>query len=139
VAGVGAALAHAYLHPASEVPTVGASGAISGVLGAYLVLFPFARVATLVPIVFFFVHVVEVPAVLYLGIWLMLQVVSGTLAMAAGAAGGVGLVGARRRLRAGRGPGPAGPSPMELPAPMAGGVGAVVNDRLRQGEIHGHR
>jgi membrane associated rhomboid family serine protease len=46
-------------------------------------------VLTLVPIVFFFVHVVEVPAVLYLGIWLMLQVVSGTPAMAAGAAGGV--------------------------------------------------
>jgi membrane associated rhomboid family serine protease len=89
VAGVGAALAHAYLHPASEVPTVGASGAISGVLGAYLMLFPFARVLTLVPIVFFFVHVVEVPAALYLGLWLVLQFVSGTLAMASGDAGGV--------------------------------------------------
>ena len=89
VAGVGAALAHAYLHPASEVPTVGASGAISGVLGAYLMLFPFARVLTLVPIVFFFVHVVEVPAALYLGLWLVMQLVSGTLAMASGDAGGV--------------------------------------------------
>ena len=52
-------------------------------------LFLFARVLTLVPIVFFFVRVIEVPAMLYLGIWLLLQLVSGMLALAAGEAGGV--------------------------------------------------
>ena len=90
LAGFGAALAHAYLNPASSVPTVGASGAISGVLGAYLVMFPFSRVLTLVPIVFIFVQVVEVPAVLYLGFWLLMQLVSGTVALTiASDAGGV--------------------------------------------------
>jgi membrane associated rhomboid family serine protease len=88
--GFGAALAHAYLNPTSDMPTVGASGAISGVLGAYLVMFPFARVLTLVPIVFIFVQVVEVPAVIYLGFWLLMQLVSGTVTLTiAGDAGGV--------------------------------------------------
>ena len=82
LAGVGAALSHAHLHPDSAVPTVGASGAISGVLGAYLILFPHARVLTLVPIVFIFVQVVEVPAVIYLAFWFLMQLVSGTLALA---------------------------------------------------------
>jgi membrane associated rhomboid family serine protease len=89
-AGLGAALCHAYLHPESTIPTVGASGAISGVLGGYLLLFPHARVLTLVPIVFIFVQIVEVPAVLYLGFWFLMQLVAGTLAFAlADAAGGV--------------------------------------------------
>jgi rhomboid family protein len=90
LAGIGAALAHAYLHPGSVVPTVGASGAISGVLGGYLVLFPHARVLTLIPLVFIFFHVVELPAVLYLGVWFLMQLVSGALGMAlADEAGGV--------------------------------------------------
>ncbi len=89
VAGMAAGLAQAYLYPDSTVPTVGASGAISGVLGAYLVLFPRARVLTLVPFLFFF-PVVELPAVLYLGFWFLMQLVSGALALAlAGEAGGV--------------------------------------------------
>jgi membrane associated rhomboid family serine protease len=88
--GVGAGLAHAYLNPASTVPTVGASGAISGVLGGYLVLFPHARVLALVPLLFFFFEIVELPAVLYLGFWFLMQFLSGTLALAvAGEAGGV--------------------------------------------------
>jgi membrane associated rhomboid family serine protease len=90
VTGLGAALSHAYLHPESTVPTLGASGAISGVLGGYLLLFPHARVLTLVPIVFIFVQIVEVPAVLYLGFWFLIQLVAGTLAFAlADGAGGV--------------------------------------------------
>jgi len=90
LAGLGAALVHAYLHPESTVPTVGASGAISGVLGGYLLLFPHARVLTLVPIVFIFVQIVEVPAVIYLGFWFLMQLVAGTLAVAlADGAGGV--------------------------------------------------
>jgi rhomboid family protein len=90
VAGVGAALAHAYLSPDSPIPTVGASGAISGVLGAYLLLFPHARVLTLIPLLFFYFHVVELPAVLYLGLWFLMQLLSGTIAFALpGPAGGV--------------------------------------------------
>jgi membrane associated rhomboid family serine protease len=88
--GVGAGLAHAYLHPESAIPTVGASGAISGVLGAYLVLFPRARVFTLIPLVFIFFHVVELPAMLYLGIWFLMQLLSGVLGYTlAGEEGGV--------------------------------------------------
>jgi len=87
--GVAAGLTQAYLYPHSALPTVGASGAISGVLGAYLVLFPHARVLTLVPFVLFF-PVVELPAVLYLGFWFLMQLTSGTLALTiAGDAGGV--------------------------------------------------
>ena len=75
--GLGAGLAHAYLHPDSIIPTVGASGAISGVLGGYLVLLPHARVITLVPLFFFFFDIVELPAVLYLGFWFLMQFASG--------------------------------------------------------------
>jgi membrane associated rhomboid family serine protease len=88
--GIGASLAHAHLHPDSLVPTIGASGAISGVLGGFFVLFPHARVVTLVPLVFVFFHVVELPAVLYLGFWFLMQFLSGALAfVVAGEAGGV--------------------------------------------------
>jgi membrane associated rhomboid family serine protease len=62
------------------MPTVGASGAIAGVLGAYLFLFPSARIIALVP-VFFFPFFFEVPAVVYLGFWFLSQVLGGTLSM----------------------------------------------------------
>ena len=89
VCGVSASLAQAYLHPDSLVPTVGASGAISGVLGAYLVLFPYARVLTLVPLLLFF-PLIEVPAVIYLGLWFLMQLMNGTVALALmGEPGGV--------------------------------------------------
>jgi membrane associated rhomboid family serine protease len=90
--GASASLAHAFLHPASAIPTVGASGAISGVLGAFVILFPRARVLTLIPLVFLFFYVVELPAALYLGLWFLMQLVSGTLALAlAGDAGAGGV------------------------------------------------
>jgi membrane associated rhomboid family serine protease len=78
--GVVASLSHVALNASSIVPTVGASGAIAGVLGAYFVLFPGARVVTIIPI-FFFIQIVEVPAFLFLGIWFLLQFMSGGAAL----------------------------------------------------------
>lgn len=75
VCGILAGLCHVYFAPLSRAPLVGASGAISGVLGAYLVLFPRARIMTLVPIIIF-IRVMAVPAVIFLLIWIGLQVVS---------------------------------------------------------------
>lgn len=88
VGGVVSALLHTALNVQSPVPTVGASGAIACVLGAYAVLFPRARVVTLVPIFFFF-QVVALPALLVLGFWFVVQFFSGTLALGVGASGGV--------------------------------------------------
>lgn len=64
----------------SMVPNVGASGAIAGVLGAYFLLFPRARILTLVPLFFFF-PVVEIPAFFFLGIWFLIQFLSGAAAI----------------------------------------------------------
>ncbi|HYC58675.1 MAG TPA: rhomboid family intramembrane serine protease [Thermoanaerobaculia bacterium] len=74
--GFVATFAHAFFSPGSRVPAIGASGAIAGVLGAYLVLFPHARVLTLIPI-FIFITLRELPAVLILGLWFVLQLFSG--------------------------------------------------------------
>ncbi|HLB25641.1 MAG TPA: rhomboid family intramembrane serine protease [Nitrospirota bacterium] len=74
--GVAAALAHSLSHPGSLLPMIGASGAVSGVLGAYIVLFPRAGVWTF----FFFLvfwQVIKVPAVLIIGWWIILQVING--------------------------------------------------------------
>jgi membrane associated rhomboid family serine protease len=79
--GTLAGLVHIFIYPDSQLPTVGASGAIAVILGAYLVLYPKARVVTLVPIIFFF-SFVEIPAVVYLGFWFLSQLFSGTLALA---------------------------------------------------------
>ena len=78
--GILAGVAHIAFNPSSAVPTIGASGAVAGVLGAYLVSYPFAKVLTLVP--FFFFFVVEVPAVLLLGFWFLVQFINGTAAFA---------------------------------------------------------
>ena len=78
--GVAAGLTHCAANPASSMPTVGASGAIAGVLGAYFILFPTARIITLVPLLFFPLFV-EVPAVFYLGLWFLSQLFSGTLSI----------------------------------------------------------
>ncbi|MCB9831376.1 MAG: rhomboid family intramembrane serine protease [Planctomycetes bacterium] len=74
VCGVGATLAHVFSVPASMTPLVGASGAISGVLGAYLVLYPKARVLALVPIPPLFLTTLYLPAGIFLAIWFVLQI-----------------------------------------------------------------
>jgi membrane associated rhomboid family serine protease len=76
LAGLGAAFAQVAIDPSSMVPMVGASGAIAGVLGAYMRLFPRARVVTLIPILFFFL-VREIPAFWFILIWFGLQVLLG--------------------------------------------------------------
>ncbi|MDX1780631.1 MAG: rhomboid family intramembrane serine protease [Thalassovita sp.] len=75
--GLAAALIHVLAAPWSPVPTVGASGAIAGVMGGYLLLYPKARVDILL-IFLFFVHIVSVPAWVMLGVWFLLQLLSGT-------------------------------------------------------------
>jgi hypothetical protein len=83
-----AGFAQALTNPGSTVPMVGASGAIAAVMGAYFVLFPRARVLSLV-VWGFWVDVIAIPAVSYLAIWFLMQLVSGTFALAAAASGGV--------------------------------------------------
>jgi len=73
--GLAAHAAHIYFNPASQVPTVGASGAISAVLGAYLVMFPQSRVRVLSLI--FIITTFKVPAILFLGFWIFQQLISG--------------------------------------------------------------
>jgi len=75
VTGVAAALAHVLANPASTMPMVGASGAISAIMGAYVVLYPRARIHTLF-FFLFFIRVIPLPAWLMLGYWLLIQVVS---------------------------------------------------------------
>lgn len=85
--GLGAALTHVFLSPLADVPVVGASGAIAGVLGAYLLLYPRSRVLTLVP--FFFFYLVEIPALVFLGLWFVIQFLSGLLTVGTEASAGV--------------------------------------------------
>ena len=86
--GVAASAAHYLAGPTSMIPTIGASGAIAGVMGAYLFLYPRARVLTLVPLVVI-LQVLSVPAPLFLGFWFLMQFYQGAVAAASGAAGGV--------------------------------------------------
>jgi membrane associated rhomboid family serine protease len=74
--GVGAAMAQLYANPLSQLPMVGASGAIAGILGSYFVLNPGAKVLTAVWI-FFFIRLVEIPAFFFLGLWFFMQMVNG--------------------------------------------------------------
>ncbi len=89
VGGVVAVLVQTYVSPFSRTPMIGASGAIAAVAGAYFVFYPTARVLTLVPLIFSF-RVVRVPAVCYLLLWSLLQLLSG---MSALSPAGQGLVG----------------------------------------------
>jgi membrane associated rhomboid family serine protease len=86
--GVAAACAQYLADPKSAVPMVGASGAISGALGAYLVLFPSARVWTMVT-VGFFIRFIPVPAVIVLGFWIVVQLLNGVFTFGSGEHGGV--------------------------------------------------
>jgi len=80
--GILAGAAHVYFNPQSVVPTIGASGAIAGVMGAYFVLYPRAKVITLIPILFYPLFV-ELPAYVFLGVWFAAQLLSGTASMVA--------------------------------------------------------
>jgi membrane associated rhomboid family serine protease len=83
ICGIGAAVVHTIFNWGSDVPTVGASGAISGVMGAFIVLFPRARVATLIPALFLF-FTIRIPAFLMLGYWFFLQIFSGLATLGVG-------------------------------------------------------
>lgn len=78
--GIGAGLAQVLINPASQIPLIGASGAIAGVLGAYIVLFPHGRIRTLV-FAGFFVTTILVPAWVMIGLWFVLQLVSGVTSL----------------------------------------------------------
>ena len=84
--GIAAALGHVAAEPSSVLPTIGASGAIAGVMGAYFVLYPKSRIVTLVPLVFFF-QIIEVPAIFFLGIWFVMQFLSGVGSIASATSG----------------------------------------------------
>jgi membrane associated rhomboid family serine protease len=89
--GLGAAVIQSlvsFLTGAVHVPMVGASGAISGVLGAYLYLFPHARILALVPI-FFFLTFMELPAVFFIGMWVFIQIINGLITLPFASMGGV--------------------------------------------------
>jgi membrane associated rhomboid family serine protease len=78
------------MDPYSELPTIGASGAIAGVMGAYFVLYPHSRVLTLIP--WIFLQIIEVPAIILLGFWFLMQFVSaGAVAVTSSSHGGGGV------------------------------------------------
>ena len=84
-AAAAGALAHTLIHPDSSVPLIGASGAVAAVMGAYFVLYPRSQVLTAVFLVLY-LDIIEVPAIFFLGIWLLMQVFSGLASMGADAA-----------------------------------------------------
>lgn len=88
LAGVAAALTQTAVGPTSKVPMVGASGAVSGILAAYLLLFPYASVLTLVTFGFF-IRIVRIPAMIVLGFWIVVQLLNGLVTFGAGDRGGV--------------------------------------------------
>lgn len=75
--GLASGIVHLTSNPYSQIPTIGASGAIAGVMGAYFVLFPRAKILTLIPLLFFF-PIWEIPAYFFLGLWFILQFLSAT-------------------------------------------------------------
>ncbi len=82
-----ASSAHVFFNSQSEIPCIGASGAIAAVLGAYMVTFPRARIITVVPI-FFFLQIIELPAVVVIGFWILIQFFSGAVSLTASTSGG---------------------------------------------------
>ena len=89
--GIAAALGQIVMDPTSTLPTIGASGAIAGVMGAYFVLYPQSRVLTLIPLIIFW-EVIELPAYILLGFWFVMQLFSaGTIAVTASSHGSGGV------------------------------------------------
>ena len=86
--GVAAGLLQTYVLSSSQQPMIGASGAVAGVLGAYLILFPHSRIASLVPILFIFT-IIEIPAVIFLLFWFVSQLYSGLFAIRGGGGSGI--------------------------------------------------
>jgi len=88
--GIAAALGQVAVNPSSVLPTIGASGAIAGVMGAYFVLYPHSRVLTLVP--WIFIQIIELPAIMLLGFWFLMQLFSaGAIAVTASSHGSGGV------------------------------------------------
>ncbi len=90
LSGLAAGQAQVWMHSDSPVPMIGASGAIAGVLGAYLALYPFSSVVTMVPL-FFLPFFFEVPALLFLLVWFFQQLAAGTVMTLSGASQGAGV------------------------------------------------
>jgi len=88
VGGLVASVTHIITNPGSQIPTVGASGAIAAVLGAYLVLYPQSKVLTIIPLGFF-IRMTMMPASIVLGLWFILQFFSGVLSLGGPDVGGV--------------------------------------------------
>lgn len=88
IAGLVANLMQALVYPTSQVPAIGASGAIAGVLGAYFLFYPTAKVLTLIPI-FLIPWFIELPAIVFLGFWFVSQLYSGLFSLGGATAGGV--------------------------------------------------
>jgi membrane associated rhomboid family serine protease len=80
LAGIAGNLAHILLNPGSPIPLVGASGAIAGVLGAYIITFPRARITSLL-FIFFFITIRDIPAIYFLLFWFLLQVINGVASL----------------------------------------------------------
>lgn len=88
IGGIGSAVVHIFANWGSKVPTIGASGAISGVMGAYIMLFPRSRILTLVPLIIFF-FTIRLPALLMIGYWFVIQFLSGVSSLGESDQGGV--------------------------------------------------
>src|SRR4029077_17706560 len=86
--GIAAAFGQIFMDPTSTLPTIGASGAIAGVMGAYFILYPQSRVLTLIPLIVFW-EIIELPAIFLLGFWFLMQLFSaGAIAVTASTHGG---------------------------------------------------
>jgi membrane associated rhomboid family serine protease len=86
--GLVAGFAHAFTNPDSMTPTIGASGAVSGVLAAYMLLYPWARVYAAVTM-FYFIHLITIPAIAMIGFWFILQVFSASVVWLSGVSTGI--------------------------------------------------
>lgn len=77
LSGIVASIAECYVHPYSDIPVVGASGAISGVIGAYIFFYPYAKIIMMVPLFFFYPYFFELPALLFVIFWFIEQLLNG--------------------------------------------------------------